>query len=146
MSDKKKYLDIVSHYEACLEKHGDTHLGVDWPSQKDADKRYKVMLDVIKFSPELINQPSLLDFGCGTSHLYDTLLTNNEFNCEYSGLEISEAFYNVSRLKNPSVRYLHGDVLDSKFTLPDFDFIVLNGVFTEKRNLTNREMKSYFER
>src|SRR5260221_3771151 len=29
--EDKKYLAIVSHYESCLERHGDTHLGVDWP-------------------------------------------------------------------------------------------------------------------
>ncbi len=44
----KKYLTIVSHYEACLEQHGDTHLGVDWPKAGDVHKRHRVMLDVIK--------------------------------------------------------------------------------------------------
>ena len=43
--DDKKYLNIVSHYESCLERHGDTHLGLDWPRQEDADTRYRVMLD-----------------------------------------------------------------------------------------------------
>jgi hypothetical protein len=31
----KKYRDVVSHYESCLEKYGDSHLGdenVDIPS------------------------------------------------------------------------------------------------------------------
>ena len=46
---KKPYNNIISHYEECLEKHGDTHLGVDWPKIEDVDKRYKVMLDIIKF-------------------------------------------------------------------------------------------------
>jgi len=35
----KKYTKIVTHYEDCLEKHGDTHLGVDWPNQQDVYKR-----------------------------------------------------------------------------------------------------------
>jgi len=46
--EPKNYLAIVSHYESCLERHGDTHLGVDWPEKKDAETRYRVMLDVIK--------------------------------------------------------------------------------------------------
>ena len=32
---KKPYNNIITHYEECLEKHGDTHLGVDWPKIED---------------------------------------------------------------------------------------------------------------
>ena len=45
--NSKGYLSIVAHYERCLEKHGDTYLGVDWPNREDADTRYEVMLEVI---------------------------------------------------------------------------------------------------
>ncbi|MGZ5028361.1 MAG: hypothetical protein ACXWE9_12445, partial [Methylobacter sp.] len=63
----QKYQSIIEHYEACLAKHGDSHLGVDWPNRRDAEKRYAVMLGVIRQRrPGL----TLLDFGCGASHLY----------------------------------------------------------------------------
>jgi hypothetical protein len=39
---QEKYLSIVSHYEECLERHGDTHLGVDWPNKQGAETRYQV--------------------------------------------------------------------------------------------------------
>ena len=42
------YQSIIEHYEACLARHGDSHLGVDWPNAADAETRYRVMLDVIR--------------------------------------------------------------------------------------------------
>ena len=39
------YSSIIEHYESCLAKHGDSHLGVDWPNARDAATRYGVMLD-----------------------------------------------------------------------------------------------------
>ena len=42
------YHTIIDHYEACLARHGDSHLGVDWPNAADAETRYRVMLDVIR--------------------------------------------------------------------------------------------------
>ena len=47
-----RYQSIAAHYEACLEQHGDTHLGVDWPNADDVETRHRVMLDVIRRSPD----------------------------------------------------------------------------------------------
>ena len=66
---KKIYTTIVDHYEDCLEKHGDNHLGVDWPNIDDVDKRYHVMLDIIRLPID--KNVTLLDFGCGTAHLLE---------------------------------------------------------------------------
>ena len=74
---KKVYDKIIQHYENCLEEHGDTHLGVDWPKLEDVDKRYKVMLDCIRIQDDSSNQVSLLDFGCGTAHLLAYIHKNN---------------------------------------------------------------------
>ena len=140
----KKYLSIVSHYEACLEKYGDTHLGVDWPKQEDADTRYGVMLEVIRGGPS--KRVSLLDFGCGASHCYEYILRHQLVNIEYSGLDLSEKFIRLSRNKFPSVNYYCLDILDDHASIPDFDYIVMNGVFTEKRELSFEEMFAYFKR
>jgi len=144
--EQKKYLNIVSHYESCLEKYGDTHLGVDWPKEGDADKRYRVMLDVIR--PDASGKIELLDFGCGASHLYEYILRHKLNNIEYSGLDLSEKFINLSRSKFPSVSYYCLDILDDQdlASLPDFDYIVINGVFTEKCDLSFDEMFTYFKR
>ncbi|HEX5810365.1 MAG TPA: class I SAM-dependent methyltransferase [Anaerolineales bacterium] len=138
----QKYLNIVSHYESCLEKHGDTHLGVDWPNQADALTRYRVMLEVVR--AQAPTRVSLLDFGCGASHLYDYILENGIRDIDYSGLDISEKFVQLSRQKYPQTHYYCTDILKESSGLPQFDYIVMNGVFTEKRELSHDEMWEYF--
>lgn len=137
----KKYLDIVEHYERCLEKYGDTHQGVDWPNAKDQIKRFKIMLEIIKGSSDKV---SLLDFGCGTAALLDYLHEIKNYSIEYSGLEISKKFAEVAKSKYPDVTVLNVDILANPEVLSEFDYIILNGVFTEKRSLSYDEMFAYF--
>jgi SAM-dependent methyltransferase len=141
--NRKPYLSIVRHYESCLEQHGDTHRGVDWPDEADAQTRYRVMLEVIKATST--TKVSLLDFGCGASHLYEYILRYRLDHIEYSGLDLSPAFINLSQRKFPSISYYNLDILDESASLPDFDYIVMNGVFTEKLELTFEEMLTYFK-
>ena len=142
--EEKKYLDIVSHYESCLKRYGDTHLGVDWPKQEDVGKRYRVMLELImqRSSGEIV---SLLDFGCGAAHLYEYMLANGLENIEYAGLDLSEKFVELSRRKFPANEFYCADILESGAAIPRFDYILMNGVFTEKRGLSFDEMLVYFE-
>lgn len=144
---EKKYYEIVKHYEDCLDKHGDNHKGVDWPNQDDLEKRYRVMLDVVRFSNFSNEKESvqLLDFGCGASHLYDFIMKNGMSNIHYSGLDLSEKFIQLCRNKYPHNRYYCLDILQDKHVLPEYDFIVMNGVFTEKRGLQYEEMLAYFQ-
>lgn len=146
--NKKKYMEIVLHYETCLEKYGDTHLGVDWPKIEDVEKRYEVMLGVINHNPIKNNIPDkikLLDFGCGASHLYKYIVKQNINNIEYSGLDISNKFINLSKKKFPFNKYYCVDILDDDVDIPNFDYIIMNGIFTEKRSLSFDAMCSYFK-
>jgi len=143
----KNYLDtIVKHYESCLDKHGDSHLGVDWPKLEDVEKRYRVMLDVIRFSKPAEGPVSLLDFGCGAGHLLAHIRARNITDIHYAGLDVSEKFVDLCRRKFPDVPFYQADILDEKTELPQFDYIVMNGVFTEKRELSYEEMWEYFRR
>jgi len=142
--EDRKYLDIVSHYQSCLERHGDTHLGVDWPRKDDVSTRHRVMLELVK--PELHDGPvRLLDFGCGAAHLYEYIRDNRITNIEYEGLDLSEKFIELCRSKFPANNFYCLDLLKETETLPGFDYIVMNGVFTEKRSLTFDEMFTYFQ-
>jgi SAM-dependent methyltransferase len=145
----RKYIEIVEHYESCLAMHGDSHLGVDWPKAQDAETRYRVMLELIPAPRHsLVNVPNvrLLDFGCGASHLYEHIVTNGVVGVEYVGLDLSSKFVNLSRQKFPENHYICADILEEPDAVPASDYIVMNGVFTEKRGLTFDEMLSYFER
>ena len=64
----------------------------------------------------------------------------------YSGLDLSKRFVDLSRQKFPELTVYHADVLVEPAAVPDFDYIVMNGVFTEKCQLSQESMVSYFER
>jgi len=138
-----KYRSIIAHYESCLALHGDSHLGVDWPNKQDAEKRYGIMLDVIRESS--YSGLSLLDFGCGVSHLYAYMMKSGFSELAYHGLDASQAFCAVSKNKYPQNNYYCLDVLSESESLDEFDYIVLNGVFTEKCDLEFDEMFEYFK-
>ncbi|RFN60038.1 class I SAM-dependent methyltransferase [Marixanthomonas ophiurae] len=146
MTKKSDYKNIVRHYESCLERHGDTHKGVDWPNEKDAYTRYKVMLDVIKEENEKTN---LLDFGCGAAHMLSYMQKNPELykNINYSGADLSSKFIDLSRKKFPKTDFYCIDLLEDELSeVPNFDYAILNGVFTEKQDLTFDEMWLFFKK
>ena len=136
-----RYRDIVAYYDACLRRHGDTHLGADWSSARDAATRYRVMLDVIR--PPATPPVSLLDFGCGASRLLDFILSQGRADIAYSGLDLAPEGIALSRRKHRGVPYYCLDVLEPGAELPRFDYVVMNGVLTERRDLTAEEMLAY---
>jgi 2-polyprenyl-3-methyl-5-hydroxy-6-metoxy-1,4-benzoquinol methylase len=139
-----KYLDIISHMEQhYLERYGDSHLGVGWPKLEDVDTRYRVMLEIIKPFKENI---TLLDFGCGCSHLYEYILKNDITNINYYGLDISEKYIKICKQKYPQNNYYHLDIIDKPDAIPMFDYIIMNGIFTLKYNLSFDEMFNYFKK
>jgi SAM-dependent methyltransferase len=134
-----KYLKLAEHYDKCFQEHGDNNLGVDWPNYEDTLVRHQIMLDLIKDE-----EGSLLDFGCGLGHFYSYLKSTHHFpHIKYSGLDINEGFYNTCKTKYPYLDFYHMDILKEN-TLPNFDYIVCNGTFTEKRDLTQEEMMKFF--
>jgi SAM-dependent methyltransferase len=141
MSTEPGYHSIVQHYEACLERHGDTHAGVDWPNAQDADKRYRVMLDVVRESESPV---TLLDFGCGAAHLVEHMQKRQLSHIAYAGLDASPKFTALCQHKYPALPFYCMDVLQDHAALPQFDYVVMNGVFTEKRALSQDAMWAYF--
>jgi hypothetical protein len=138
---RPRYLEIVAYYDACLRRYGDTHLGADWSSARDALTRYRVMLDVIR--TPAVAMVSLLDFGCGASRLLDVIVSEGRSDIAYSGLDLSPEAIALSRRKHAGVPYHCVDVLDPGAELPAFDYVVMNGVFTERRQLPVEEMLAY---
>lgn len=140
------YSSIVKHYEECFKEYGDNSKGVDWPNKQDALKRYQVMLEVMKFDTNSFKaprQPSVLDFGCGLGHLYE-YITQNAINVHYTGLDASSLFAQTCREKFPHIDFLEMDILDGDVVpAHKFDYIVMNGVLTEKKELSYDEMWTY---
>jgi SAM-dependent methyltransferase len=140
-----RHHEIVAHIEACYDRHGDTPQGMDWPNAEDALTRHQVMLEVIR-PEDRDRRVSLLDLGCGTSQFYEYLRERDITQIDYAGLDLSQSFVELSRQKFPENTYYCLDLLDEDIELPQFDYIVMNGVFTEKCRLAYEEMLTYFER
>lgn len=144
MNRGKNYCQIVEDAERRLREHGDNHQGVGWPIAKDAPTRYRVMLEVIR--PEHRHGVRLLDFGCGLSHLYEYILRERLTGIHYSGLDISKSFLDISRNKHPGVTYYHMDILEDEVPLPEFDYIIMNGIFNAKFKMKQQEMFGFLKR
>jgi Methyltransferase domain len=138
----KPYSSIVRFAEQCLDRHGDNFLGVGWTKNREqADRRYGIMLGLL--APAAGRAVTLLDFGCGASHLYEYIRAQGRDDIRYSGLDVSPQFLHLSRSKFPDVTYYDVDVLEDTSALPDFDYIVMNGVLTMKASLTHEAMLQY---
>jgi SAM-dependent methyltransferase len=92
------------------------------------------MLDLL--AGEAGRPVTLLDFGCGASHLYEYLLKQQRTDVAYSGLDISPRFLELSRRKFPHITYYDLDVLERSHDLPTFDYVVMNGLFNAKCDLS----------
>jgi Methyltransferase domain len=138
------YHTIIDHYEECLARHGDSHLGVDWPNVADAETRYRVMLDVIRQPDD--GPIALMDFGCGAAHLNEYLRRHERTDVRYLGVDASPRFVDLSRRKFPNATFYCADVLADDVALPAVDYVVMNGVLTEKRGLPFDEMRDYMFR
>ena len=142
------YIDLVKYYEGCFEKYGDNNKEVDWPNEADAQKRYQIMLDIVKY--DSINKSkedvSILDFGCGLAHLYEYMI-KHDVNYKYFGMDMSDKFIQQCKAKHPSQDFYQCDILNEKFAFNNcWDYICVNGVFTEKRKMKYDEMFSYFKK
>ncbi len=141
MSDAP-YHRIVNHYEGCLAQHGTGAEAVNWSSEESARIRYDVMLGLV---PKREKAVTLLDFGCGLGGLKDRIDRLKFDFLDYSGLDLSPKFADAARARHPETAIYCCDVLDDGCELPRFDYIIMNGVFTRRHDLTIPEMQAYFE-
>ena len=147
MSDKNplpsgRYALIARHYEECFARHGDTHLGVDWPKAEDALRRYDAMLGIVDASAGPVR---ILDIGCGAAHLLDRIRARGLTEITYVGLDISPVFVEFCRRKHPDITFILGDLLTGDLDIPPVDYVIMNGLFTEKRELEFVEMLAFFQ-
>jgi len=139
-----QYLAIAAHYARCFETHGDNHKGVNWPNLEDAERRYRVMLDVIRPDADAGNV-RLLDVGCGAGHLLEFIRRKCLSGIDYVGLDISDVFIDHCRTKFDGVPFLQVDLLTDEPNLGPVEYAVMNGVFTEKLSLSHDEMFDFFK-
>lgn len=144
-SDKRSYLDLVRHYEDCLKEFGPTHRGVDWPDEADLAVRFDVMLELMR--ADHADAPSLLDLGCGPglllNHINRRLSTSSRTAISYQGIDLSQPMIDAARTRHPSAAFSVRDILVDPLSAQSVDYVVMNGVLTEKRELTFEAMEDF---
>ncbi|OXT02648.1 hypothetical protein B7H23_07110 [Notoacmeibacter marinus] len=143
MIEGGNYRSIVSHYEACLEDYGVGPKAVDWKDEHAATTRYDVMLDLLPKTKEPV---TLLDFGCGLGGLKKHIDARGLDHIQYEGLDLSPAYVEAARNALPGTTIHCLNVLETPEALGSYDYIVMNGIFTRRQDLTEAEMFSYLER
>lgn len=138
------YKTLVEHYERCLDAFGAVSKGVDWPNEADLKKRFIVMLDLCAHYLDK-NPIKILDLGCGYGALLDYLISSNQLaKYEYHGIDASSKMIDSAISKHPSSNFEVRDILVDQLPQKSFDFVVMNGLFTEKQTLSASEMESFF--
>ena len=130
---------LVSHYEACLERHGATPRGVDWPSARDLETRFSVMLGLLDGLP---GRPVVLDLGCGPGLLVDYLAASGRLGAvAYRGIDLSARMVEAAKARLPGLDFSCRDILADPLPERSVDVVVMNGVLTERRSLTKPRME-----
>ena len=138
-----EYMDLVDHYDSCFQRHGATPQGVDWPNGLDLTTRFKVMLNGMPAELRKAEEIKLLDVGCGYGALFDYLKTTDNFkNINYHGTDLSEKMIQYAQEQHGNY-FSFRDILQQPLRANSFDYAIINGVFTEKRQLSQESMEEF---
>ena len=139
------YKILQEHYESCVIKHGSNAKGMDWPSPEDLSKRFQVLTEIMEFSSESNKQVDVLDLGCGVGLLIDYMAEVGTISkIKYYGLDRSPIMIDLATKRHPEFTFGVCDILIDKLPDNSTDYIIMNGLFTEKRELTFDQMFSFF--
>ena len=141
MSDEES--DITAqfkrHYGTTFAAFGANARGVDWGREEEVAIRYQKMLSMSGLARG--NGKTLLDVGCGYGGLLDFALSEG-YCISYTGIDVVESMILYAAARHRAARFMVGDVLDYPFR-SKFDYVVCNGVLTQKLAAGNEEMDLY---
>jgi SAM-dependent methyltransferase len=133
---------LKTHYTSTFRKFGPNAQGVDWKNQEEADLRYQAMLNVIS-NHDLKNniKVSVLDVGCGYGGQY-LYAKNHGYNILYTGIDVVPEIIEYAKKQLTECRFLSVDIF--KYSPKEkFDYIICNGILTQKLTATSAEMESF---
>lgn len=132
---------IKKHYSESFEKHGPTSKGVDWKNENQSIVRHNTFLNLITKSN--VKNFSLLDVGCGYGSFYDYLISNQYSNIKYLGIDLVKEMIEHAKKKYNKDLFIVENLLTFE-TKEQYDFVIANGLFTQKFNFTQNQMLRFF--
>jgi len=131
-------IELKKHYKKAFDEFGPTAQGVDWKDKKTADIRYEKMLAVIEND---CNNPKILDVGCGYGGLYN-YAQEKDVKLDYFGIDVCENMIEYAKSSIKNATFINNDIFQHNFT-EKFDYVVCNGILTQKLNMSQREMDEF---
>ena len=135
---------LGEHYSRTFAAHGEKPQGVDWgPCPEDHLMRLERMLAVadLGIGGGTCGCPTLLDVGCGYGSLLGLIQERGQ-SFDYHGIDLCEAMIQAAKARFPGARWSVEDVLLWDPGIK-FDYVVCNGILTQKLGATIREMDEY---
>ncbi|MBF9046462.1 methyltransferase domain-containing protein [Rhodobacterales bacterium LSUCC0031] len=129
------------HYRDTFLKHGANSRGVDWgENERNARLRQEMMLGVVRAGTE---SGSILDVGCGYGDLAG-VISGKKVPLMYHGMDVVGEMIEEGRRRYPDCTFTQGDVLELE--VDTHDYVVCNGILTQKLNASTLEMNRYAQR
>lgn len=137
---------LGEHYRETFERYGPTSSGVDWGNHSDRHMlRVARSLDQVRHRVVDSTQPlSLLDVGCGYGATRQ-FIEEAKIDVLYTGIDLVAEMIDFARASWPTDTWIQDDFMSWS---PDvaFDFVVCNGVLTQKLAISDEAMSDFFER
>lgn len=133
-----------AHYLKTFLQSGATPRGVDWEEPGKAALRHEAMLQLIPAAELSGHVPvSLLDVGCGYGAFYEFLHERRISNIRYTGIDLVDHMVRFADGHFKGATFLTGDVLEMPLAEKSFDYVIANGVFTQKLHASDDEMDQF---
>jgi SAM-dependent methyltransferase len=134
---------LQEYYTKCFAEHGPSPRGVDWHNWQSLALHYDKMLAVIEPG---VTQGSvaLLDVGCGFGGLLDHAKSKG-IRLDYTGIDIVPAMIEHGRKRHPDATFASTSIFDFA-PAKSFDYVVCNGVLTEKLDVSIAEFDVFARR
>ena len=129
-----------NHYGMTFTKYGCSMEGVDWGNKEiPVAIRHKNMEAVIQERPA-----SVLDVGCGYGAFMDHV--TDPLTISYTGIDLVEAMIESGQERHPDATFICGDILELSIEDGAFDYVICNGIMTQKLAASQSEMDVYSKR
>jgi len=133
---------LMTHYAESFREHGCSPQGVDWgPRPADHVLRLDRMLAVMLPGDKAGDRPSILDVGCGYGALLDRV-KERHIGLEYTGVDVCAEMVDAARERHPSAAWRVVDLAELQ-DQPTFDYVVCNGILTQKLNVGIKDMDHF---
>jgi SAM-dependent methyltransferase len=131
------------YYTKCFAEYGATARGVDWHDAESLALHYDKMLSVIE--PGLRGScVSILDIGCGFGGLLERA-DQRGIALDYTGIDLVGDMIHHGAINHPTATFVMADVFAFN-PKQQFDYVVANGVLTEKLDVSIREFGRFSRR